>query len=272
MGDEALAAEETRPRTIIEYRKWLEEVHGTPAGLAASTHYSSVASKLKQDLEESSLWSELREVIREWNDEYLLATQYPLTAPFDLTVRTKPFKSFLDKTHRKNVLENSEWPEPPDGGWILPPSWFSEIRDVVRTLLVVKYLDGANFLVRRLESFFTARDVTHIVQYEAKEEGYYAIHVYAQMEFEIPKLNWDTERRLFWVEFQVTTQLQEVIRSLTHTYYEQRRSAPPPSSEKWQWNFRSDEFFANYLGHILHYVEGMIVEIRERQGSDRGGQ
>ena len=34
---------------------------------------------------------------------------------------------------------------------------------------------------------------------------------------------------------------------------------------KWQWDYKSDEFSANYLGHILHYVEGMIVEIREKQ-------
>ena len=25
------------------------------------------------------------------------------------------------------------------------------------------------------------------------------------------------------------------------------------------------EFAANYLGHVLHYVEGMIMDIREKQ-------
>ena len=36
----------------------------------------------------------------------------------------------------------------------------------------------------------------------------------------------------------------------------------------WQWNYKSDEFAANYLGHILHYVEGMIIEIRDKKRGD----
>jgi hypothetical protein len=28
--------------------------------------------------------------------------------------------------------------------------------------------------------------------------------------------------------------------------------------------YKSDEFAINYLGHILHYLEGTIVEIRDK--------
>ncbi len=65
----------------------------------------------------------------------------------------------------------------------------------------------------------------------------------------------------------MTTQLQEVIRRLLHTYYEDKRQSKKEQT-KWQWNYNSDEFSANYLGHILHYVEGMIMEVREKQRGD----
>jgi hypothetical protein len=50
-----------------------------------------------------------------------------------------------------------------------------------------------------------------------------------------------------------------------HKYYEERRKRIKEENIKWQWNYKSDEFTVNYLGHILHYVEGMIMEVRETQ-------
>ncbi|KKK63816.1 hypothetical protein LCGC14_2990500, partial [marine sediment metagenome] len=47
--------------------------------------------------------------------------------------------------------------------------------------------------------------------------------------------------------------------------YDQRRAERPTSNVKWQWDYRSDEFAANYLGHILHYVEGMIIDVRDKR-------
>jgi len=89
--------------------------------------------------------------------------------------------------------------------------------------------------------------------------------LYARQTVEIPRITWDTETAEVSVELQITTQLQETIRRLLHKYYEQRRKQPSAGDVKWQWDFRNDEFAANYLGHILHYVEGMIMEIREKQ-------
>ena len=79
-------------------------------------------------------------------------------------------------------------------------------------------------------------------------------------------MTWDTERIDVSIELQITTQLQEVIRKLLHSYYENvRKRAGEREDVKWQWNYKSEEFAANYLGHILHYIEGMIMEVRERQ-------
>lgn len=68
------------------------------------------------------------------------------------------------------------------------------------------------------------------------------------------------------VEVQVSTQVKDVIQRLTHQLYEDRRKKPRDSLP-WQWNFKDEEFTANYLGHMLHYIEGTIMRLRHgREG------
>jgi predicted NAD-dependent protein-ADP-ribosyltransferase YbiA (DUF1768 family) len=98
-------------------------------------------------------------------------------------------------------------------------------------------------------------------------EGHYAAHLCVCDTFEVPGERWDTKSVPVTVEIQITTQLQEAIRRLLHSYYEARRMLPVQERSDWQWEYGSDEFVANYLGHILHYVEGMIMEVRDRQNS-----
>ena len=129
----------------------------------------------------------------------------------------------------------------------------------------MKYLDGVEFLREKIHSACARHSLPCDVVLEAREEGYYAAHVYTRQAFEIPRLDWDTETVDVSIELQVTTQLQEAIRTLLHKYYEKRRTVGVEEDSPWQWDYRSGEFVANYLGHILHYVEGMIMEIRERQ-------
>jgi hypothetical protein len=204
-----------------------------------------------------------------------LETGYPLFTQaepiLEIKLEKKPFNSFLRKTYRKNILNNDKWPNEPTGGWITPDNWYSRINDIVRTVVVVKYLDGVKFLVDKIASLANKYSLDFRVDFEAKEEGYYAAHSYVRQVFEIPTISWKTERTEIDVEIQVTTQLQEVIRALLHKYYEQKRCELRSEMLKWQWDYKCDEFSANYLGHILHYVEGMIVEIRERENKG-GGQ
>ncbi len=68
-----------------------------------------------------------------------------------------------------------------------------------------------------------------------------------------------------WVELQITTQLQEVLRQFSHEFYEKMRMTNKQSEIPWQWRYKEDEFFANYLGHMLHNIEGMIMDVRRRQ-------
>ena len=255
-----------RPGDIHGYREWLKEQLDVEITARTARHYDSVTLKMREDFEGCEFWVELLSSLREFDSEYRMQTGYPLLAQEpDPRILIKTFESFYHKTFRKNVLRNEHWPAPPAGGWIVPENWYSRINDILRTLFVVKYLDGVDFLRRKIHAACAKHGLPCDVVLEAREEGYYAAHVYTRRDFEISKIDFDTKMVDVSIELQVTTQLQEAIRTLLHKYYEKSRTVVVEEASQWQWDYRSGEFVANYLGHILHYVEGMIMEIRERQ-------
>lgn len=257
------------PKNIDEYRNWLKERCGVDVN-RAETRYKSVVARVKQEFEESGFWVQMKEHIGEYGQEYWLKTGYHLfAAKFKPELHVKTFESFLLKTFRKNFLENKRLPNEPADGWILPSNGYGRINDIVRTLFVVRYFDGVEFLIDKIRSLSTECNVKCHVFLEAREEGYYAAHLNLRREFEIPKALWDTEKVDIAIEIQITTQVQEVIRKLLHKYYEKRRMRIEEKDVKWQWDYKCDEFSVNYLGHILHYVEGMILEIREKQRKEK---
>ena len=260
---------EERPKKTEEYRKWLEERFDVRVGERRKSHYKSVTSSIKSSFETSNFWNQFLKNLKTSNDEYFIKSRgyNLLIPPYKPKVTIKPFESFFSKTFRKNVIFNKNWPSEPTDGWILPNNWFIKINDIIRTLIIVKYLDGVEFLSNSIEDLCNRHNISFKKFYEAREEGYYALHLYIDIIFEIPIISfWDTESIPVTIEIQLTTQLQEVIRLLLHRYYEKlREKQPKVDLKKWQWNYQSEEFVMNYLGHMLHYIEGMIMEIREKQ-------
>lgn len=258
-----------KPRDIQQYKQWLKENHQVEITDRIKNNYESAADKMKQQFQKSTFWKQLGNNLREYNDEYHLDTGYHLLQDTTLPdILVKSFNSFLLKSFRKNILENDNFPEPPTEGWILPENWYSRIKDILRTLIVVKYLDGVEFIIGKIRSLCEEIKKDFECTFEAREVGYYAVHLYTREEFEIPRMDWDTIKVSTPIEIQLTTQLQEVIRKLLHKYYKEKRVMIPGETEKlWQWDYKSDEFATNYLGHILHYIEGMIMEIRKKESA-----
>jgi ppGpp synthetase/RelA/SpoT-type nucleotidyltranferase len=267
---------EPKPTTQQEYLTWLKQTAGAHITLPRlQTRFDSVTAKINSSFTSSSFWSQLKSSLAEYNDQYYLNTDgyfllTNLQPPPEIV--TKPFESFLLKTQRRNILENPNWPSPPQEGWLLPDNWYSRIPDVVRTRFTVKYLDGVDFMVQAIASLCGEHACQSDISYEAREEGYYAAHLIVHSEADIPGETWDSLRIPVALEIQITTQLQEVIGRLLHKYYERRRSLREKPDLKWQWNYESDEFITNYLGHILHYAEGMIMEVRTRQAASSSPQ
>src|SRR5947209_6560097 len=109
-----------QPDNISAYVKWLAEERGVEISLRNETHYRSLVPRAQRDMRESELWKTLLRRLPEFNDEYYVSTGYQLLAAPMFELQSKSYESFLLKTFRKNILENSNWPEPPMRGWFLP--------------------------------------------------------------------------------------------------------------------------------------------------------
>lgn len=229
-------------------------------------YYEAVAPEMCRGFRSSGLWQSLLGAVPKWGQDYRDRTDYALWASDESPeLVSKSRESFALKVFRKNFLENERFPDPPADGWIDSGNWFARTNDVVRTCLIVRYLDGVEDVCRRTRELASQLGYEVDVSFEARDEGYYAAHMLVRgFEFRVPSRTWDYTGLSAPIEIQVTTQVKDVIRDLTHRYYEVRRQRPESGTKKWQWEYRSDEFAANYLGHTLHYLEGTIMDIRER--------
>lgn len=248
-----------------KYINWLDDKDIEITG-RTETQYISIRDAIKMQFEASPFWVELKNKLGEFQFDYKSKNKnYNLLMHLEPPkVKEKSYESFFLKTFRKNILENEDPFNEPNDGWIFPDNWYSKIKDVVRTCFTVKYLDGAEYLANKIQSVCNEQNIEYVTSFEAKEEGYYAVHMSVLQEFDITDQTGVQRKIKVWIEIQITTQLQEVIRQLLHNHYEENREKSVQEDVKWQWNYKSSEFAANYLGHILHYVEGMIVEIRDK--------
>lgn len=100
----------------------------------------------------------------------------------------------------------------------------------------------------------------------ARETGYYAAHASIGIDCEVSAEKFDTVIIRFQLEIQVNTQLAEVIKALLHGPYERRRlmDVKTSATKPWQWDYESNEFAVNFLGHSLHHIDGMIMDVRRR--------
>lgn len=252
--------------SIENYGHWFEENFNIDLNSRPATVYKYVIQKLQTDVEDSSLWRNLQSDLADYNDEYYLKNGYPLLRIESIPLYTKSYDSVLNKSFRKNVLLNEKFPDEPLEGWITPENWFQKIKDLLRTTITVRYLDGVEFITNKIKELAEKHDFSFHVDFEAREEGYYAAHITICGKFNIVNENWQAIEMEIPIEIQITTQLQEVIKGLLHKMYEEVRILPNEiNNQKWQWDYKSKEFSSNYLGHILHYVEGMILEVRDKQ-------
>lgn len=254
----------TRP-TFDEYLAWLGRAHQYANNDSDATYYATVVERIRQGFDSSGLVSGLVNAVREAADTYKRDIGYTLLAGDLVPPVTKPYESFLHKTYRRNAVNNPRWPDAPEDGWTTPANWFSGTPDLVRTIVVVKYLDGVAYLAEKLGDYAERRGLAYEVSLEARMEGYYGAHLQFVDTVEIPLRDWHTKTVSATLELQITTQLQEVMRTHLHWFYELNRMLPPRQASQWAWDYTSQEFGANYLGHVLHYLEGKIMEIRANQ-------
>ena len=254
--------------TRATYPQWLRRKFRIDAVAKGKGYYETVAGRLLDQVVASAFWARLGKEMPELEAEYQLSNHFGLLVSAEAPAfSVKSWDQFLDKTYRRNVQDNDDWPEEPEGGWLVPPGWFSNVNDIVRTMYVVKYLDGVDFLRTRIEGLAGELGLRCTSTLQNTDLGYYAAHLVVTMPLDVPLETWTIETKPVKIEIQITTQIQEVIRNLLHPHYEAAQ-IDSVAQARWQWDYLSPAFSANYLGHILHYLEGQIMKVRVGHGKD----
>ncbi len=263
-----------KPRTPMQYISWWNSLFRPQINKQVKNTYEHASAAVRQDFENSREFREFIRQLHNYDSQYRNLFGYDLLMkqPEDVTLEPKQWDNFISKVWRKNVVHNTNWnsdqwdfeSSKPDGGWITPDDWYERIHDIVRTRIVVKYLDGVQFLVERMHSHFSSSGCHCEPDWEAREDGYYAAHLNLTRHYQLP-IGLQLETKRVCVEVQVTTQIKDVITTLTHRYYERKRHTLELPDIKWQWDCDCTEFAPNYIGHILHYVEGAVMQIRRRE-------
>jgi hypothetical protein len=129
-------------------------------------------------------------------------------------------------------------------------------------MLVCKFLDGPEFVTTRLMRYADGLGLSPRSYSQERDEGYYALHFYATFKVDLLNKELQAQESHVELEIQTTTQLQEILKGLTYTYYKESRTQPARDRSKWKWEYETNRFKAGYLGHTLHLMEAIIVELR----------
>lgn len=258
-----------KPDNVDSFKKWIFRKFGIEFGAKFRTNYETNVEGLQKKLRNSPFWLDVSKEIPEINDRYRannhgLSLYSYVEAP---CILTKKPEDVINKAYRQNVLENDGWPKELSDGWILPTNIFTKLNDTLRTEFIVKYLDGVDFLLESLTNIATKHNIGCCSKQHAKEEGYYAKHIYFTYDTTIVDFEWEAKAIKYTFEIQIRTQLQDTINKISHQVYEGKRikECVDQDSKAWRWEYRRPEFIANYLGHLLHLVDGLILRVKGKK-------
>ena len=261
-ANSATATDPTKPVNHDEYRKWAKETLKIDFSerLTEARYTANVA--VIDDVVQASAWYRDAEAkLAAINTTYSAVNKESLwMGEPTLRLNKKPFLSMVDKSFRMNVVENPNFPNPPEKGWVTPDNWFSRMNDTIRTTLVCRFLDAPEYACQAIKAHAGDCGLSSHYTARGRDEGYYSHHLYIPFLVDVLTVG-GTEQQAVELEIQVTTQLQDILKNLTHRYYSEDRSLPP--NKDWKWEFRTNRFRARFLGHSLHLLEALIVDVRE---------
>ena len=267
-----------KPQNIDEYKVWASTNHGHEFDKRCAMWYKVATQNIFQTLEDSLLPAIQRE-IESADTAYRLAVGADLFVTPEVPVlrwSIKTFESAIDKLYRTNVVWNHRWPNPPASAawttnpgakaWVGPYDCLQRLDDVIRTRVVCKYLDGPTFLSARIRDLVESMGIGCEVGSRELDAGYYSHHMYFDINVENIGPGLETTETRNRIELQITTQLQDVLMNLTHRFYEKDRLKLSRAERPWRWDYGTPQFKSAYLGHTLHLLEALVIEVRDEIG------
>ena len=255
----------TAPKTLEQYCVWAVNTLHTDFNEGKSKRiYEVNINNYFNTISRHDFFKALQPEFEKWDEEYYkLTNTHLLMDLYAPPLLQKPYLSAVDKSFRENVLLNKNFPEQPKRGWVSADNLHTYFNDVIRCSIVCKFIDGPEFITERLRTYAETLNLKYRQYTQERDEGYYAYHFYVTFPIKLVNKDWHETDSNVGIEIQVTTQLQEVLRSMTHNFYAQSRLEPDANSSKWRWQFTTNRFRVGYLSHALHLLESIILEARE---------
>lgn len=253
--------------SIEKYLKWVKDNQGHDyESTVNKNRYNTNVKTVQGTISDNAIVHGIESKLGEWAIDYEKETGSSLFMHKPLLqFSTKTYQSTIDKIFRINCLWNKKFPDaPPNSGWINPENIFSKINDLVRACLVCKFIDGPKFITEKLAEYCQENGTKHRCYSQERDEGYYAYHFYIYFDVQVLDSEWKEIDTTAIVEIQFTTQLQEVLKELTHQYFEVSRLEPESSDNKWKWEVNSNRFRSAYMCHTLHLLEAIILDLRKK--------
>ncbi|WP_444451994.1 hypothetical protein ACTTAI_13130 [Rhodobacter capsulatus] len=214
------------------------------------TYLNGLTSELK-----TKEFNEILRALSSFQNKYIQSDMLFLTDPSSATLSHKPLKSVLNKIYRVNCVYRRK----KDFVELTLKNFHEHIDDLFRTRFICKYMDGPEFVCRRLSAECASLGIESSYRDVTTGLGYHAWHFY----YKQPITDFvGAGPAKVSIELQFTTQLAEVIGSLTHIQYEAARLGEQ-QTPGWRWNVNSKEFRPYYISHGLHLLEGVILEFRD---------
>jgi len=254
----------TEPTSVDEYKQWAKEELGDDLSADSTRRiYETNVGQGLSALQQTGFVRGLSDFLEGCDERYRAETSSRLRMTHGtVEFAAKPFDSVINKLFRLNVVWNRSYPKAPKDGWYTSKNMYARIDDLIRTTVVCKFLDGPEFLAEALTGYSVGLGLDVEARSLEREEGYYAFHVYPRFALQVVDETWSTTDTMVEVEIQITTQLQEVLRELTHRFYEEIRLQRVPDKKLWKWQSNDPRFRAGFLSHSLHMLEGLILELR----------
>jgi hypothetical protein len=258
------------PTTIDEYTSWAKETLDVDFNSDYNRKtYDLNVTYVHNEASNHAFFRGIDKFLEDSQEDYLKKKKAALfMAKPTVILDKKPYESVVNKSFRYNVIWNTQFPSVPTYDWVAPDewltpdNWFSRINDSVRTTIVCKYIDGPRFLTERLTKYATECKLASRYRSQQRDDGYYAYHFYIKIPVSMIDKDKEVVNVNVDIEIQLTTQLQEVLRQIAHLYYEDMRIGKSSDPSSWKWEFGSNRFRAGYLGHTLHLLEAIILDIR----------
>jgi ppGpp synthetase/RelA/SpoT-type nucleotidyltranferase len=259
---------------ILEDYKEFLEIYTQSSSSVLEKYYNDVVSIMASDFEQSKFLNKLNDNLKIYNEVFISKNNFELFEKIEnIKIVKKPYDSMIEKCFRRDILEKGALKtflehnyDELENKYIehTPLNCYSKFEDIIRTRITTKYMDGALFFLEQLKKLINEFELKSDEDYKAQDDGYYALHLNVNYTFEIPDFKRNVIKFDSKVEIQINTSIQNLLIELTHKYYTTGRHRLIKPDIEWQWKYDCDEFTPYYLGHITHYIEGAMVNIRNK--------